>query len=328
MKPLNTLLAVVALLGAYPANPASAQSDLDITINQSILEKIVSSLDYPFVVLDDRSRSSSVQSKGATAGLQRMPRSQLVELVRKINSPSAKALSPADLEIKKLFDKIIGKSEKLLSRMESGKIEETDDITIPRVREFLAFLKGESAMVSNRTLDFLCFDLDYKISRLRVEIRTQPDVSLGNKRMGFRSDSIFVKVWIDVIIGHPSICCKCSIICCPWPCCDKSTIQLRPSATLTASGYAWPENRGSGSSREVAIFGHFNSLRINHPLLGWIPLEGFANKSLKDKSLAEISYKQLAQRIDKLDRTVSVESIEFISAPRSLPMKFVISSKR
>lgn len=303
--------------------PAGATEDVRVQLNQSFATKLVDGLKWPIQIESDEKNFSS--SDLATAAVtESLSISEINNLAHDVYSPVSTLKKSDDDDynaIRKILDTVRSDIRKVINRLEAGKATDSD-ITLEEAKLALAIFEGRATAAEVTAAKGLCLGLDFKVKKARVLV-DQPGVNIGNGRFTFDIPRVSVKVWIDVIAEYPGLCCRdnwCGCFC-PKACCKTKSWELRPSASFKAAGYAYPVS----TKDSVLVKGHFTNLRFKHPLLGWIPLENFVNKSLDKKPLTEIPYEKFKQSFPDLNANVEIEYIHFHNTQGSIPMSATIN---
>ena len=315
------------------ATQVSTSEDIRIELNQSFATKLIDGIKWPVTIdADEKSLSRNLLSKGAPP----LPNEGRELTLKEINSlaqdiqserQDQKVLLADEFEadrsvLSKAFAEAIADTEKVISGLRSGR-SSNSEVSLEDAEIALRVLKGEASLTQVSALSSrgFCLGLDFKVKRTRILV-DRPTVNIGNGKFSFDMPRVSVKVWIDVILEYPGLCCSdrwCGCFC-PKFCCKKKSWELRPSASFRAKGYAFPES----TSNSVLVKGHFSRLRFQHPLLGWIPLESFVNKSLEKEPLEEIPYKDFQQSFPSVGADVGIDYVRFFSVPNKLPMSATI----
>ena len=316
-----TTLVILAVFRALSVAEAQT-TDLEAAVNQSAVDKIIRSIDFPYTAFDDDvgKNSTAISERGNARDLST---TEMAEMIHRVRAKRG-TLSDSETAFKQLLETARESTLETLRHVQKGDVEgappEAD------LSELVEFFDGKRSTLTNK--GFLCFKGDAEVTHARVEVLEPPIVRLGGGRIDFRSMHVQAKAWIRITIGYPGICCKCWLVCCPWFCCKTTSIEVRPSAGLTTSAYAWPQEISESTGKSVAFFAYIRSLHLSDGLLGLIPLEGFVNPKLKDKPLVKIPLDDFAVAISPLRREMRVSSVRFRDAPDTLAAQLTIEVRK
>jgi hypothetical protein len=317
-------LAIFTATGILVFAAATSQetTDFQATINQSAVDKVLTSLTYPYTAFDGPGSAD-----WGCFGF-----NETSELIRTLNSKRSAEYTADEVQLAKAINSAKEETDRAIQYLKSGK---PLDGGAPPLADLIAmreFWEGKRSTVPSTLKGGCCLGLQYRLDHLLIEVKQRPDVSLGQARINIQSVNLYVKGAVSLRIINPfGICVDCWAPCllcrCPYFCCSTYPLpQIRPSSDLNADGYLQPQVSAS-SNPEIGFFGHFDHLTLNWLKLvdwGWI----VNHYVLKDKPLAKIPLSELGVNIALIQRRIRVSSMRFIDEQGDLPISITINVGR
>lgn len=279
--------------------------DFYAEINQSTLDKLVSSVSYPFVIIERREdfpgcTRVNFRDEGDAYSYSKEEANELFRRAVQF------VIDEPDRSQQSIHDQIYSFGASLIQQAKViQQAQDQDGYEGPGAREINAILDGGIADLGE-TLTLLG---DWGIYAwnpyLRVTLLHRPSIRLGSPRINLNGILTEVRATGEAWIKYPWF--NCYKWCTQW----KKVIKCERIASITVSPEIAAEAHADIVSRGVRVFaaGAFDRLRLNYPILDKIPLEGIANRLLGQKELLVYDASELLATVPLLRSRFVVNSI-------------------
>lgn len=289
-------------------------NDIYVEIQQSTVDKLLASVQFPFQVLERRQDFPGCSSLAAIAesGFYQYSKeetrtllSSAVAQVRRRVDPHPTGLSVAD-QIYSFGGGILEQAKRVLDIASTSQEYEG-----PAKSELQDIVDGGIEGLAETLGDFGLFAWN---PYLRVVVKSRPTVSLSSPRIDLDGVRIEVTATGELWAQYPWW--NCYRWCTKWEKvrkCDR-VARLTVSPDIAADAHATVSAR----SALVIIKGAFDRLRLDYDILREIPLEDAANAVLKDKLVYVYDASQLIATVPMLQSRFSVEKISLPPHPSGI----------
>lgn len=149
---------------------------------------------------------------------------------------------------------------------------------------------------------------------LRVIVEKKPQIKLSSPKLNLNGIEIKVTASGELWSKYPWW--KCYKWCTKW----KKVIKCKRIASITVSPRIKAEAHAVLKAEAAKIFaqGRFDKLRLNYNILDKIPLEGLANKALKDKLVYAYDAGNFVAAVPLLESKFTVDTVTLPASNDSL----------
>jgi hypothetical protein len=331
-------------------------SDLKATINQSIADKIVDSVTYPFTVFEHRKPfggfgllNAEVNSDDEVS----IDSKTFLDQITSSHKNSFKSFEPNEQIIEDLHFNFYSEltalkenlSECLISfdKVEKHNIDNSDNElvwdgpdknylleTIENLSAYEKILISDNSKSNNSKIDYSKIDkiIEFKgqITWVRVTLGKRPVFKINGKRFDLNLPSILPSGTAEVWAKHIWLKCvrKWRGICYGWKLTTKETRLSSVSLVdvkFKVKAHAIVEPKGS----LININGSFDEFRIDYPILKEIPLEKLGNYYLKNLPVAIFDAGVYVKTIPVLDRSFRVSNINIPNEEGQITIEVTVS---
>jgi hypothetical protein len=292
-----------------------AKKDLGAAIEQSLVDKVISSVSFPLTLVDINKPFPHRKYIGQTEILEpsygyEYSQKEASEIMKSADSQSSElkfsevketAEVAALKDIKRGASELIESAKRCLVARDEA--EKTGQSFIgPDRKQLEGILKGGVAGVAT----FKGFKLEAWCPWLKVDLRTAPSVQLNGPTLSVTGITPSVSATGELWAYMPHL--KCSSLCFKW----EVTWGWDRWASITVQNIKLKADAHADIYTKDALVwakGVFDKLRLDYKILDKIKLEGIANDKLKDKPLLMYDAGAYIQTIPVLGSKFHVTSV-------------------
>lgn len=291
--------------------------DFRTAVHQSAIDKLIASGSYPLTLVErnedfpgcDRMRTS-------TGNAVQLSNEQIDGLFTDASTLVTQRTSlemeeeSVDDQLFEFAGDLLADARKMLDAAENPEYEG------PSREELQAILDGGVPAIRGTVSAFGDFGAYAWCSYLRVRM-DRPRIDLGSPRIDIDGLDVDAKATGELWIKFPWW--NCYKYCFKW----KKVSKCKRVAKLTV-GLGVDSNVSidlAANGAKVDASGRFRRLRIDKPILREIPLEGVANKALKDRRVTVFDASELIATIPVMKSRFAVDRINLPGSPDSLTVE-------
>jgi hypothetical protein len=289
-----------------PKSKAAGPSDLFASVQQSVCDKLLDSVDYPFKAFERNEPFPGCSRLAGTDAYEYSDdekRAMLKAAVTDIRRRAKRTDVTIHDEIYAFAGSIIEQAKQVLDVANSG----NKDYEGPETAELQAIVDGGIEGLVDTLGDW---GLYAHCPYARVIVKQRPGITLHSPRIDLTGINVEVTATGELWAKYPWW--HCYKWCFKWEkvikCVRIGSITVSPD--ITAEAHADVEADGT----RVYVRGEFDKLRLNYAILDKIPLEGIANRALRDQLVYVYNAAKIVETVPVLESRFTVDSI---ALPRS-----------
>ena len=285
-----------------PIKAKNSSYDLYAEVQQTICDKFLGSVKYPFKVLEQRQEFPKDQkTPTASNGLYKLSKEEISTLLKNsLNIVKGKKSSNSSIhsQVFSFAGSVIQQAKNVIDAAKSAE----DKYQGPDIKEMQKIVDDGIEGLVNTLGDF---DIYFWCSYLSVKINKQPKLSLASPVITLNDIKIEVTATGEIWAKYPWL--NCYKWCTQWEKIHKfdRIASLTVSPELKVKAHADLSLSGTILKATATI----DELRLNYDILDKIPLEGIANTQLGDSPIFVFDASKLLSTVPLLESKFIISSI-------------------